>query len=277
MKKLLLTLLLLLMPVTLYSSNITGSSSIPSFFIDATRGAITGFSTERVFGRNPDIDTGTSPEDLWAYGGTYTYSTSAVIYYISSTNAGDNQTVKIVGLDGSYNEQTVTVTLNGQTKTQIGTGETFIRLFEVENTGSTDWAGDIYVYEDDTVTGGIPNTVTKIRGFAEFEDNHSEGARFTIPAGKTGYLVKVYGGINKGILGSNTKDVNVNLWVREFGEVFVKELTYGVGKSNGGNIEIDLSMSPMVLNEKADVKLSAEVSDDNSDVYSGFSIVLVDN
>ena len=159
------------------------------FGLEVAKGRIAGVSSIHKFGQNPQIDN-TEEWDIWdgGDGADYTFSSSGVIHYISSSNAGDTQTYDVIGLDENYLEQTISVTAVGQTKTQIGTGEKFRRIVRIKNTGSTDNAGVVYVYEDDTVTAGVPDTATKIRGQIQIGNNQTLMAIYTIPAGKTGYL-----------------------------------------------------------------------------------------
>jgi len=48
-----------------------------SFYLDIACGCIDGYSTMNKFGENPEIDTDSDPEDIWDYGGVYTFSSSA--------------------------------------------------------------------------------------------------------------------------------------------------------------------------------------------------------
>ncbi len=90
-----------------------------SYFIEATADTSGAYKTVVRFGRNTDIDTGT-PEDIWNGGGTYGgfTSTSAKTVDVNSDDDQDKSggtgalTVQLTGLDGSYNEQTETVTFD---------------------------------------------------------------------------------------------------------------------------------------------------------------------
>ena len=42
------------------------------FTLEVSRGAVNGWSTRRKFGRNADVDAGSTPEDVWNGGGVYT-------------------------------------------------------------------------------------------------------------------------------------------------------------------------------------------------------------
>ena len=149
------------------------------------------------FGYNPDIDTNTTPEDVWSGGGIYTFTADGgADYYISSSNDGDTQTVSIRLLtedaSGNWNQEDMSVTLQGQTKTAITppSGDKPVRFYRGFNTGSTNFTGNVYIYENDTLTDGVPDTATKVRGVINAGENQTEMAIYTIPSGYKGYLWK---------------------------------------------------------------------------------------
>ena len=70
------------------------------FLISVAKGDVSGHSLVFKYGRNGDIDTGSDPEDIWTYGGTYTYNNTPSIQYISSDDATDlGQIITVQGLD----------------------------------------------------------------------------------------------------------------------------------------------------------------------------------
>lgn len=117
--------------------------------------------TLRKFGRNADIGTGF--ETIWRTGGDETYATTNAIDKISSSDNGDTQSVVIEGhtiSSGILTFVTQTVTLVGQTETALTTP--LARCTRLYNNGTSNFAGTIYVYEDDTVDAGVPQTAAKI-------------------------------------------------------------------------------------------------------------------
>jgi hypothetical protein len=156
------------------------------YIAEAALGRINGVQAVGILGRNPDIDSGQT-EELWEYGGVETLMTSAQSLFISSSNNTDNQMVAIIGLDGDYNQQTKLVTLAGQTKTAIE-GK-WLRVFITINISSTAYAGTLYVYEDDTVVAGVPQTAAKVHDMAIALFQKSSKSSYTIPAGYTGIML----------------------------------------------------------------------------------------
>lgn len=144
----------------------------------------------RKFGSNPVI--GTTEEDVWSVGGTETLMTTAAAMYISCEATGQTQTITVQGLDENWDIIEETVVLNGQTKTQIGTS-LWLRVHRAYQVSAgaapTD---DVWIYEDDTVTLGVPQTASKIHGHVDYASTsparQTEKCAFTIPRGYIGLI-----------------------------------------------------------------------------------------
>jgi len=84
------------------------------------------------FGYNPDIDTGTVPEDVWSAGGTMVWPSSAAVASVVSSDANDAaagtgaQEIVLVGIDGNSDEVRETVALNGTTPVNSTTQFLFV-------------------------------------------------------------------------------------------------------------------------------------------------------
>lgn len=95
------------------------------------------------------------------------------ITHFSSTDAADTQVLRVEGMTISGSDLTFAVqniTLNGQTKTALTTP--LARVTRIANTtvGQSSTAGDVYIYEDGTVTGGIPTDLTTVGNVMPAED-----------------------------------------------------------------------------------------------------------
>jgi len=241
------------------------------FLLSVAMGNEEGFKVVHKFGENPDIDAG-SYEDVWEQGGSYTYPATAITNYISSSDNNDTEEVIVIGLDSDWNEQSQLVTLQGQTKTEIGSGLTWIRVFRAYNDNGSDLTGIVYIYEDDTVTDGVPQTVSKIKAVINNGNNQTQMATYSIPNGKTGYI------LSAGVSLSKKKDglSNVKLMSREFGKVFrVRDF---LEVSAAGTSAIDREYhSPIEIQAKSDIKIMADSSVSGSGVASSFCLLIRDN
>lgn len=101
---------------------------------DIALGRFGGFTAINKWGHNPDVDTTTDPEDVWAAGGLMNWPTSAAVVSVTSSDAADDGnpigdgalTFTIEGLDANWDIQTETITLEGASAAT--TTGTFIRV-----------------------------------------------------------------------------------------------------------------------------------------------------
>jgi len=257
-----------------------GSHITDNYFVRAAKGEIDGAEMIYKFGRNSDIDTGTDPEDIWDGGGIYTFSSTAVPYYISSSNNADTQDILVYVLtedsDGNWNEEAVAVTLAGNTKTQIlpASGDNPIRAYRMINAGSTDLAGSVYLYEDDTTTTpGIPDTVSKIRAQIINGNNQTLMAIYTVPSGKKAMFCQGY--VAMGKAGSNAQ-ASFTWRARGFGGVFAVKGAIE-GSSQGAPWMYRYVGGP-VLPAKTDILIRCDfVSANDTEVVGGMDIMLFDD
>lgn len=97
--------------------NSGGALVTAQYLVEVERGNIANVSEYNKFGRNPDIDTASTPEDVWASSGTYTgfNATSGEAIEVLSSSASDTGTVVSSG-----------TATGGSTTTLVDTGATFI-------------------------------------------------------------------------------------------------------------------------------------------------------
>lgn len=153
-----------------------------------SRGRVPGLSIVHKFGRNPDIDSGTIPEDVWYTGGLFNWETSAAVVSVTSASANDDgdpvgtgaATLTIEGLDANWDEVSETITLNGVSA--VTTTATMIRVNRAYITS----VGTYHGSNDGDITGTINgNTAFTI----EAGQGQTQVARYTVPNGKEAYLL----------------------------------------------------------------------------------------
>ena len=247
-------------------------------------GSVSGTTFVHKFGKAPDFDIADGFVTVWdgADDGDisqmdYVYSTSAIIDSLSSSSASDTQDIEVQGLDSDYNLVVQTVTLNGQTRVPLTTN--LIRVFRLVNQNGTDIVGSVYCYENTPLTGGVPNDSTKVRAVIEDGNNQTLMAVYTIPAGHTGYLRKLYAGggnVTGGFFGSTPSSSEIRLFVRPFGKVF--QLKYdNVITTFGMSVLQNEYVEPEVITEKSDIELKCNTTSNASSISGGFDLVLVQN
>ncbi len=246
------------------------TKSLSDFMFDIATDIIPGYLHEHKFGRNPDVD---AAEDIWDYGGTYTFLTSAATLYASSSETADTQVIQVYGLDADWALQDTTVTLSGRSQVKIGTGVTWMRMFRAKNIGTTDLTGDVYIAKTDTLTAGVPNTASKIKAMIISPNNNTLMAIYTIPAGYTGYLLTFYSSMNRR---TTTGSADIAFYVKPFGQVF--QLADFASLVGGGTSFLNRPfMIPKDMVAKSDIKMRVTPSANDTDVSAGFDVILVPN
>lgn len=202
-----------------------------------------------------------SDGSVWSVGGLYPWSALATpqILFVSSTNAGDNGTVEIQGLDTNWEPLTEIVSLDGS-PSEVTTINPFRRVFRMKY--STTNVGAINartISHAGTVVARIDATKAQ-----------TLMAVYTIPSNKTGYLLKYTAGVAKG------DDTHLQLFMRE-------------DQNNGFRIksEIDLYQNnfiqdfsvPIKILPKTDIdfRVTQSAGGGNSRCTVNFDLVMDDN
>lgn len=209
------------------------------------------------FGRSETL--GTSYETVWQRGGSETFLTDNLIDKISSSDNGDTQDVVVEGhtIDGSGNLTFVTqsVTLAGQTETALTTP--MARANRMYNNDSTDFAGVVYVYEDDTVTAGVPQTTAKIHLQSSGSSNQSLKAATSISQYDYWFITSMYVAVTK----KTTAVADFDLQVRDQGKVFRTRFQLEASSDGSGQfIELD---PVLMVKPNSDVRIQAVASTTN--------------
>ena len=242
------------------------------FFLRVAMGLEPRFSLVEKFGENPDVDTG-GAEDVWGQGGEYVYSTTADIDSISSSDASDTQEIVIIGQTADYTEVTQTATLQGTTKVTLDTP--LRRVYRMYNDGSSDIAGTVYCYVDDTTTTpGVPDTASKIRAVIVNGDNQTEMCIWTVPKGCRAFFLGGYVSISR----ATSSGAATFTWkLRLPGKVFrvQSRIACMVGGRSSWDYHYPAPVGPMP--EGTDIAITAEdVSANNTGCSGGFTILLED-
>ncbi len=241
------------------------------FALQVARGQIPGHSAISVFGYNPDVDT--AEESIWPDGGTVPHPTVASVLKISSSSTDDTsagtgaRTVTIVGLDGSYNQVSESITLNGQTAVNTTNSYLYVNGFYVASTGSGGAnAGNINAGTG-VVTAGVPAVLYDIIATGY---NNRTTAHYCVPAGYTGYLTT-------GVIttGQATGSTSVTAFLKQHGQDGIVRVG-AVSTLNNGSVQYDFSY-PYIISEKNCVGASAIGSAANNSASAFFNIVLIKN
>ena len=226
------------------------------------------------FGRNDDLDAGTR-ETIWNQGGDETYVAfdgSNPIDSISSSDAGDTQEVSIeyhtqsgTGASTQFTFGTQTATLNGQTRVALTAGA---RVSRVQNLDNTPFAGDVHVYENTALSGGVPSDATKIHAKANAGDDQTFKTATTFSNSDYAFISHVYASVKR----STSAVCDFRLEVRSPGGVFLPKFEFSVSQSSG---VANIPLSPFIIVPKNnDVRITAESNTNNTTADAGFGAYL---
>jgi hypothetical protein len=180
---------------------------------------------------------------------SYPYPTAGVVAVSSSSGDDTGEAVQIQGLDGDYNvvEETINVGSTGST--------TFSRVFRASKVDASN-VGTITI----NVGGALAAQILPGNG-------QTLMAVYTIPAGKTGYLLKFQGSSDK------SAAVQFKLFSREFGKA--SNLKGQWGTQGGNPITYDYPI-PISFPEKTDIRVDIATSS-SCGCGAIFDLLLVDN
>jgi len=238
-------------------------------------GQVDGYGSIDKFGANDDI-TGNSNYQTIVGGqsGAYPYSTSADIISLSSSNTGDNQTIRVIGQTADGTEIEQDISLNGRTRVAIDTP--LQRVYRMINIDSTDIAGTVYCYSGTTNTLGVPSGASVEKARITNQTNQASMGVYTIPKGKVGFLCRGEVGLKwEGGVFAGTENITLHYRSRRIGGVFVtkKEVTI---TSGGSSIYKDARSFPDVIPSLTDIEIAKVDASASMGAWATFDILLVD-
>ena len=230
--------------------NIINSFGVASN-IPIAAGDVAGYGHINKFGATDgDVTAGT----IWdgnSVAVTYPYPAAGVVAVTSTQNSGAS--VEIQGLDADYAPQTVTTTIGGTTT------ETFSRVFRARMVDTNNDA-DVTINQG----GALAAKIILNKG-------QTLMAVYTVPAGKTAYLIKTQMGSDKA---STNASLQYTLFARPFGGTFnVKGISYAAG---GQNVIVEYPV-PLKFEEKTDIKIDVVAASGGQTCSATLDIILVDN
>lgn len=227
------------------------------------------------FGRNREIANGVQ-EDITDFGNV-TPPTVAEEIFMAGESALEDVPIMWHGLDENWVYKEAEFTVNGQTPTSIGNWTRIWRGFNNTTTGD-DMLDHVWLGIDDTdFVGGIPQTQSEIRGKIHSDAQQTQMAFYTVPAGYTMTISMIWVSVEASNI-VNITGVDLDLFVRNFGNVWRSKLPFGVGSLKAGApgtlppIVFDpLMFADSPLQEKTDIKVVATPTGAAADVSATFA------
>lgn len=248
-------------------------STAPSkdFSISVARGEVRGYAGTHKFGYNSDVDTTSTPEDVWDNGGAYPgFIAAADTVKVQSTSTADDgdpagtgaQKVKVFGVDSTWALQEEEVTLNGTSTVNLASQ--YLRVFRM--------------YVTDVGSGGVNAgtiilTDSSSNRLAQIGAGNGQTlmAIYTVPLGCTGYITQIDTSIGK----QTSAYAEWDLQSRIDGESW--RVRHRDVTTQAGTTVVRLD-PPITVPEKTDIRLRVtNVSANNTSVTSSFGIYCVDD
>lgn len=242
-------------------------------WLSIAEGTVTGVSGINKFGRNPGIAT-TTTREIWD-GGTisYIFPTTVDITHMNTTAdqaalRGDN--VEIQGLDANWDLIIQNATLDAaNTATPVVLTTPLRRVFRMRLLSSAVGTTSVRLHNvGDTINYAL----------IEPGNNQTLMAIYTVPNGKTAYMVSLYAALNSSAQVGPT-ELSVELWERDNDNgyaPFIKHIT-------GLDPDANSTMPPHEFKpyrripQKTDVWMSAKPTGKTASVSGGFDLIIVDN
>lgn len=228
------------------------------------------------FGRNESIGT-SAPETIWQMQDHETFCTTDLIDSVSSSSAADTMEVTIIGhsvqgtgASAQFSITANTVTLNGQTR--VALPNTMARAHRMYVTGTDIPAGDLHVYEDTALTGGVPSDLTKAHLKIRAGETQTYKAAYTTSYNEYLLISSLVASVAK----KTSAIADIQLQVREPGGAFRPKFEFSVS-SAGGVATIDFKPY-IIVPKNSDLRVVA-VSDTNDThvnaAWNSYSTVVV--
>jgi len=236
--------------------------------LDISMGVKLGYSWVNKFGQNTAVASG-GTEEIWDGSTTYTWPTSATITHVraavdSATTQG--QVVEVQGLDASYVLRIQNATLDGaDSTTEVALSPPLIRVFRMKVLDGT--------ASDQDIQAG-PTGFASQQAIITAGNNQTLMAIYTIPAGKTGYLVTWYAAINPAT-NQDPTSMPIRVWARDNTNGYAPQIKHIHGITTG---HVQHFYKPyQKYQEKTDIWMTAAPVGKAADVSAGFDIILVEN
>ena len=240
------------------------------FYLEVAKGNVTKHSDYGCFGINTDIDTGSTPEDIWSDGGVFTPPTTYRIHALVSSSASDTsagvgaRTIRVFGVVSTGLEEE-TITMNGVTPVNTVNSYSDIYRMVIYTAGTS--LTNVGVI---TATAAVDATITasiQVNGY-----NASRRAIRLIPPGYKGYLTDWKGSMIQAT--ANNTSV-INLLTKTSTGLWVTRGLHTLTNSGGGN-ETDEYKVPLLIESGEFVKVQcSSVSANNTQVQVNINIVLI--
>lgn len=234
-------------------------------------GLVPGYSAVVIAAHNTDVDSA-AEEDIWFQGGTLSYLTSAETMSIVSDDLNDDNgntglwTGVILGLDDNLDEVQEVFTMDGLTP--YVTTQAFLRVHKMVGltAGSSGW-------NEGTITA-TATTAGTVQCAMEPDHGVSENSHYTIPARRTGLIVRVE--LNAAKLSGGQLpviDFDGRARANATNGVWVQAFNRKLDTAVSDNLVVEQRVGP-ALAAGTDLRVTARTDQDDTEVRSRMYLLL---
>jgi len=251
------------------------------YYLEMVRGRVRGATPVHKYGEAQDLVTGQfsnswdgCSDEIVTKIPVYTYSTTAAIDTMSSSSALDTgQSIEIQGLDENLDLVVQTLTSNGQSKVTLIVP--LLRVFRAKNISlfGSDIVGNLYIYEDTTLSGGVPVDTSKVRAIIRDGHNQTQMSQYTVARGYALYIDFGWANISKAG-GATPTEIELQIRNREYDKVW-RELHKTVLLSSGSSASNRPYNIPLRLGSTYDIEYRGKPSASGLSLSAGFHGMLL--
>ena len=175
----------------------------------------------------------------------------------------DDEFMQLFDEDGNFTFVVQQVTLNGQNQVSLATP--LARVSRAFNNNNVDLAGDVYVYEDDTTSAGVPDTDSLVHLLIRGSENRNQSFKASTTISNVDFYIVTQFAVS--LEAKQASFVDGELEVRLKGGVFRERLNLAAS-SSGGIAQVDLNPA-LIIPNNSDVRIRG-LADSNGRTVSGY-------
>jgi len=247
------------------------SGNSPPYNLQVQRGLVEGVERIAIVGHNTDMDLGTIPEDIWEGGGLYPFQSVPQSLEILSDSVADAaagtgmRTVRVVGLDGGYQEIQEVVTLDGTTP--VALTQQYFRINQLVGVTAGSGAANAGIITLQVAGGGA------VQAVMDAGDGLAHQAIYTVPAGKTLNFITRESAI---LRQPNIETMEIHIKIRGPGGPWISRNIFGL--VNAGTSALVKELPFLAVPQFSDFRATCmNVSANNTQAMVTFECFLSDN
>jgi hypothetical protein len=249
-----------------------------NYYLELARGRIYGATTIHKFGLAEDIDTDDGIVNIWdgmdpdigSKIPNYTYSTTADITTMSSTDVGSSCVINVQGLDENWDLVVQRVALNGQSPVLLTVP--LIRVFRgyMDCSQKLPNGEHVYIHTGATLSGGKPTDDSTVRAIIDGYRAQTQMAMYTVPRGYKLYITRGWATTT----GKSQGNLIMTIRTRFFGKVW-RQLHVVALKASGSTVSDRSYEIPIVFEGQQDLEYLAATDTNDAGCSAGFHAMLI--